>query len=71
MSGYRGATRPRRQNNQRRMIPSAALNKSHDVSDPFPPISNKQFPAFYQRDPIKNQYRAYMRAKSPYQSHRS
>jgi len=29
-------------------------------------MSSKQFPAFYQRNPQKNQYRSYMRMKSPY-----
>ena len=36
----------------------------------FPPISSKQFPAFYQRSPMKNQYRSYMRAKMPYTKQR-
>ena len=42
------------------------MHMSKDVSDPFPPLSSKQFPSVYQRDPIKNQYRQYMRSKSPY-----
>jgi hypothetical protein len=40
------------------------------VNDPFPPISTKQFPALYIRNPGKNVYRNYMRAKSPYQKSR-
>jgi len=44
---------------------SAAAHKAKDVSDPFPALSNKQFPAFYVHDPVKNQYRRYMRTKTP------
>jgi hypothetical protein len=40
------------------------------VEDPFPPISTKQFPSLYIRNPVKNVYRSYMRMKSPYQKSR-
>jgi hypothetical protein len=49
---------------------SAASHRLHDVTDPFPPISSKEFPALYVRSPVKNQYRNYMRQKSPYQKAR-
>jgi hypothetical protein len=65
-SMYRGETRPRRQGVRHHIEASAAAHRARDVSDPFPPLSNKQFPAFYVRNPIKNQYRRYMRAKTPY-----
>jgi hypothetical protein len=38
--------------------------------DPFPSLSSKQFPAQYQRDPVKNQYRRFMRAKQAYKKPR-
>jgi hypothetical protein len=62
---YRGEVRPRRQPPRHHIETSAALHDTRPVDDPFPPLSNKQFPALYVRDPIKNQYRRYMRAKSP------
>lgn len=45
---------------------NAASHDPRPTDDPFPPISTKQFPAFYVRSPVKNQYRRYMRMKSPY-----
>lgn len=66
MSEYRGEVRPRRQPTRHHIEMSAASHRSHDVTDPFPPISSKQFPALHTRSPIKNQYRKYMRAKSAY-----
>lgn len=68
MSGslYRGEVRPRRQSPRHHIEMSAALHDTRPVEDPFPPLSSKQFPALYQRNPIKNQYRQFMRAKSPY-----
>jgi hypothetical protein len=65
-SNYRGETRPRRQASMHHISVNAALHRKRDVSDPFPPISTKQFPALYTRSPIKNQYRSYMRTKSAY-----
>jgi hypothetical protein len=47
---------------------SASLHKPPEVNDPFPPLSSYQFPALYIRNPIKNQYRKYMKIKSPYQN---
>ena len=63
---YRGESRPRRQPPRHHVTMSAASHNTQPVSDPFPPISSKQFPALYTRDPVKNQYRRYMRAKSAY-----
>lgn len=45
---------------------AAATRDTRPVNDPFAPLSNKQFPALYVRNPVKNVYRRYMRAKSPY-----
>ena len=64
-SVYRGESRPRRQGTRHHIETSAAVHHTHSPDDPFPPLSNKQFPSFYQHDPVKNQYRRYMRAKSP------
>jgi hypothetical protein len=66
MPGYRGQSRPRRQPSRHHISTFASAHKPRDVSDPFAPISSKQFPALYTRSPVKNQYRRYMRAKSPY-----
>lgn len=65
-SVFRGEVKPRRQAPRHHIEPSAEAHQSHKVDDPFPPISTKQFPAMYVRDPIKNAYRNYMRAKQPY-----
>jgi hypothetical protein len=45
---------------------SSAAHDRRPVDDPFAPISSKQFPAMYTRSPMKNTYRSYMRAKTPY-----
>ena len=45
---------------------SSATHMTKPVSDPFPPLSSKQFPSLYVRNPIRNQYRHFMRVKSPY-----
>jgi hypothetical protein len=68
MSGslYRGEVRPRRSSPRHHIETSAAAHQHKPVNDPFPPLSNKQFPAMYQHDPIKNQYRQFMRSKSAY-----
>jgi hypothetical protein len=68
MSGsmYRGESKPRRSSPRHHIETSAAAHQHKQVSDPFPPLSSKQFPALYVRDPIKNQYRQFMRAKSAY-----
>jgi hypothetical protein len=66
MNMYRGEVRPRRQPPRHHVEPFAESHRHRDVSDPFPPLSSKQFPAMYTHDPIKNQYRRYMRAKQPY-----
>jgi hypothetical protein len=63
---YRGESRPRRQAPRHHIETSAAAHQIKPVNDPFPPISSKQFPALYIHDPVKNQYRSYMRAKSAY-----
>jgi hypothetical protein len=65
-SEYRGESRPRRQASRHHVTLAAAKHDTRPVNDPFPPMSSKQFPAFYQRNPQKNQYRSYMRMKSPY-----
>lgn len=65
MPGYRGESRPRRQGVRHHIETNAAAHKAQDVSDPFPPLSSKQFPSMYVRNPIKNAYRSYMRSKSP------
>lgn len=65
-SGYRGEVRPRRQPTRHHITMNAASHDPRPTDDPFPPISTKQFPAFYVRSPVKNQYRRYMRMKSPY-----
>jgi hypothetical protein len=67
-SMYRGEVKPRRQGTRHHIETSASAHMAQDVSDPFPPISNKQFPAFYVHDPVKQQYRRYMRAKTPMRS---
>lgn len=64
--GYRGETRPRRSPTRHHVQIGAGLHKTGAPSDPFGPISSKQFPALYVRNPVKNVYRRYMRAKSPY-----
>ena len=66
-SGYRGEVRPRRRPSRHNIHIHSATHSTQPVNDPFPPLSNQQFPAFYQRNPIKNQYRRYMRSKSIYQ----
>jgi len=63
---YRGEARPRRQSPRHHIETYSAAHQHHDVDDPFPPLSSRQFPALYVRNPIKNQYRSYMRAKSAY-----
>ena len=40
------------------------------TDDPFAAFNNQQFPAMYLRNPIKNQYRRYMRVKAPYTKQR-
>ena len=67
---YRGETKPRRQPPRHHIQVSASAHRPKDVSDPFPPLSSKQFPSFYVRSPIKNAYRSYMKVKSPYQKSR-
>ncbi len=64
-SMYRGEVRPRRQGTRHHIETYAAAHQTHNPQDPFPPLSSKQFPAMYTRDPVKNQYRQYMSAKSP------
>ena len=66
-SGYRGEVRPRRRPSRHNITVSAANTSTLPTTDPFGPISSKQFPAFYQRNPIRNQYRKFMRQKSIYQ----
>ena len=66
-SGYRGEVRPRRQPSRHHIVMYSSAHQTKTVSDPFPPISSKQFPAFYVRSPVKNQYRTYMKSKSIYQ----
>ena len=66
MSEYRGEVKPRRQPSRHHIVMWSASHDSRPVDDPFPPISSKQFPAMYIRSPMKNQYRAYMRMKTPY-----
>ena len=66
-SEYRGEERPRRRPTRHNITISSAQHSTAPTEDPFAPISTKQFPAFYQRNPIRNQYRRYMRAKSIYQ----
>jgi hypothetical protein len=66
-SGYRGEVRPRRRPTRHNIHVSAATHSTAPVSDPYEPISAGGFPAFYQRNPIRNQYRKYMRLKSIYQ----
>jgi hypothetical protein len=51
---YRGEVRPRRQPPRHHIETSAAAHQHHDIDDPFPPLSSKQFPALYIRKPIKN-----------------
>lgn len=65
-SGYRGEVRPRRQPTRHHISLSAGQHRTDTVDDPFGPLSSKQFPSLYQRSPIKNQYRKYMRAKTAY-----
>lgn len=65
MSEYRGEVRPRRQGVRHHIETFAGAHHQAKPTDPFPPLSSKQFPAMYQHDPIKNQYRRFMRAKSP------
>jgi hypothetical protein len=67
---YRGQVRPRRQPPSHHIQVSAGLHKTGGPSDPFGPLSNKQFPSLYIRNPIKNVYRSYMRQKSPYRRQR-
>ena len=64
-SMYRGETRPRRQPGRHHIETFAASHQIKAVDDPFAPLSSKQFPALYVRNPIRNQYRRFMRAKSP------
>jgi hypothetical protein len=45
---------------------SAARHDLRPVDDPFAPISNSQFPQLYIRSTMRNTYRSYMRAKTPY-----
>ena len=66
MSEYRGEVKPRRQPSRHHIVMSSAAHDYRPVDDPFPPISSKQFPAMYTRSPMKNAYRSYMRAKTPY-----
>jgi hypothetical protein len=66
-SGYRGESRPRRRPSRHNITISSATHSTLPVNDPFPPLSSKQFPAMYVRNPIKNVYRSYMRSKSIYQ----
>ena len=65
-SEYRGEVRPRRQPSRHHVTMAAAKHDTRPVTDPFPPLSSKQFPAFYTRSPTKNAYRSFMRMKSPY-----
>jgi len=69
-SEFRGEVRPRRQPVQHHIVTNAATHISRPVEDPFPPISNTQFPQLYIRSPTKNAYRSYMRMKSPYSRQR-
>jgi hypothetical protein len=65
VSSYRGQSRPRRQGVRHHIETYSASHQVKPVSDPFPPMSSAQFPALYTRNPIKNQYRRFMRAKTP------
>lgn len=69
-SQYRGEVRPRRRPVRHNIVMYSAAHALGPVDDPFPPLSSKQFPAFYTRSPVKNQYRRYMASKSMYQSAR-
>jgi hypothetical protein len=64
--GYRGEVKPRRQPTRHHISLYSASHNTQPVSDPFPPLSSKQFPSFYTRSPVKNLYRRYMQAKTPY-----
>jgi len=65
--GYSGEVKPRRQAPRHHVETSAAAHESRGhPMDPFPILSSKQFPALYQRDPVKNQYRRFMRSKQAY-----
>jgi hypothetical protein len=66
VSEYRGEVRPRRQPTRHHIVIWSASHSHQPVSDPFPPMSSKQFPALYTRNPQKNVYRSYMRMKTPY-----
>ena len=68
--GYRGEGRPRRSPTHHHVQVNAGLHKTGAPSDPFGPLSNAQFPSLYIRSPMKNAYRSYMRAKSPYRRQR-
>ena len=70
VNGYRGEVKPRRTPTRHHIQMYSASHNTQPVSDPFPPLSNKQFPAFYTRSPIKNMYRSYMSAKSAYKKPR-
>lgn len=70
MNEYRGEVKPRRTSTRHHIEMSAAGHQHRDVDDPFPPLSSKQFPAFYIRSPVKNLYRQYMSAKSAYKKPR-
>ena len=70
-SQYRGEVRPRRRPPRHNIVMYSAAHKSGTPDDPFAPISSAQFPALYQRNPVKNVYRSYMRSKSIYQRHHS
>ena len=69
-NGYRGEVRPRRQPVRHHVSLHAGAHSALPVDDPFGAISSSQFPAMYIRNPIRNQYRRYMRAKTPYMKQR-
>ena len=66
MNEYRGEVKPRRQPTRHHIELWSTAHQHRDVDDPFPPLSNSQFPALYTRSPIKNLYHRYMSAKSAY-----
>jgi hypothetical protein len=65
-SEFRGEVRPRRSPPKHHIVMSAARHDLRPVDDPFAPISNSQFPQLYIRSTMRNTYRSYMRAKTPY-----
>jgi hypothetical protein len=68
---FRGEVKPRRSPSRHHIEMSAAAHQHHGQPlDPFPPLSNSQFPQLYVRSPVQNAYRKFMRAKSAYRKPR-